>query len=98
HRHLPPFPTRRSSDLGWPFPRRRPPISPPAPSQAARFTELETAAIRVKAGDFYRKTGKVMQVRLLGPVDVMVDGEPRPVRGLRRSEEHTSELQSLAYL
>jgi DNA-binding SARP family transcriptional activator/tetratricopeptide (TPR) repeat protein len=25
-----------------------------------------------------------MQVRLLGPVDVMVDGEPRPVRGLRR--------------
>ena len=30
------------------------------------------------------QTGKVMQVRLLGPVDVMVDGEPRPVRGLRR--------------
>jgi len=25
-----------------------------------------------------------MQVRLLGPVDVMVDGDPRPVRGLRR--------------
>jgi DNA-binding SARP family transcriptional activator len=25
-----------------------------------------------------------MQVRLLGPVDVMVDGGPRPVRGLRR--------------
>ena len=25
-----------------------------------------------------------MQVRLLGPVDVIVDGEPRPVRGLRR--------------
>ena len=25
-----------------------------------------------------------MQVRLLGPVDVVVDGEPRPVRGLRR--------------
>ena len=25
-----------------------------------------------------------MQVRLLGPVDVLVDGEPRPVRGLRR--------------
>jgi DNA-binding SARP family transcriptional activator len=25
-----------------------------------------------------------MQVRILGPVDVMVDGEPRPVRGLRR--------------
>src|SRR5215475_6675632 len=26
----------------------------------------------------------VMQVRLLGPVDVVADGEPRPVRGLRR--------------
>jgi DNA-binding SARP family transcriptional activator len=26
----------------------------------------------------------VMQVRLLGPVDVVVDGEPRPVPGLRR--------------
>ena len=25
-----------------------------------------------------------MQVRLLGPVDVIVDGDPRPVRGLRR--------------
>jgi DNA-binding SARP family transcriptional activator/tetratricopeptide (TPR) repeat protein len=25
-----------------------------------------------------------MQVRLLGPVDVVVEGEPRPVRGLRR--------------
>ena len=25
-----------------------------------------------------------MQVRLLGPVDVVVDGEPRPVHGLRR--------------
>ncbi len=25
-----------------------------------------------------------MQVRLLGPVDVMVDGAPRPVHGLRR--------------
>jgi hypothetical protein len=25
-----------------------------------------------------------MQVRLLGPVDVMVDGDPRPVCGLRR--------------
>jgi DNA-binding SARP family transcriptional activator len=25
-----------------------------------------------------------MQVRLLGPVDVVVDGEPRPVPGLRR--------------
>jgi len=26
----------------------------------------------------------LMQVRLLGPVDVVVDGRPRPVRGLRR--------------
>ena len=26
-----------------------------------------------------------MQVRLLGPVDVVVDGAPRPVRGLRRA-------------
>jgi DNA-binding SARP family transcriptional activator len=25
-----------------------------------------------------------VQVRLLGPVDVVVDGEPRPVSGLRR--------------
>jgi DNA-binding SARP family transcriptional activator len=29
-------------------------------------------------------TGASMQVRLLGPVDVVVDGRPRPVRGLRR--------------
>src|SRR5437667_7154007 len=28
--------------------------------------------------------GRVMQVRLLGPVDVAVDGVSRPVRGLRR--------------
>ena len=25
-----------------------------------------------------------MQIRLLGPVDVVVDGGPRPVRGVRR--------------
>jgi DNA-binding SARP family transcriptional activator len=25
-----------------------------------------------------------MQVRLLGPLDVVIDGEPRQVRGLRR--------------
>ena len=30
------------------------------------------------------RTGSVMRVRLLGPVDVMVDGEARLVRGLRR--------------
>src|SRR6266700_7814822 len=28
--------------------------------------------------------GALMQVRLLGPLDVVVDGEPRQVRGLRR--------------
>ena len=28
--------------------------------------------------------GVLMQVRLLGPVDVMAPGGPRPVRGLRR--------------
>jgi DNA-binding SARP family transcriptional activator len=30
------------------------------------------------------QTGNVMQVRLLGPVDVVVAGEPRPVHGQRR--------------
>jgi DNA-binding SARP family transcriptional activator len=28
--------------------------------------------------------GDAAQVRLLGPVDVVLDGESRPVRGLRR--------------
>ena len=31
-----------------------------------------------------RAGGAVVRVRLLGPVDVMVDGRLRPVRGLRR--------------
>jgi hypothetical protein len=32
-----------------------------------------------------RRRGRgIMQVRLLGPVDVVVDGGPRPVPGLRR--------------
>ncbi len=29
-------------------------------------------------------TGNFMQVRLLGPIDILIHGEPRPVHGLRR--------------
>src|SRR5262252_3532609 len=42
-----------------------------------------------------------MQVRLLGPVDVVVHGEPRPVHGLRRKAVlalHGGEIVSTDYL
>src|SRR5499427_1286440 len=50
------------------------------------------------------QTGNVMQVRLLGPVDVVVEGEPRPVHGLRRKAVlailalHGGEIVSTDYL
>src|SRR6266705_1999005 len=42
------------------------------------------AGIRVVTGIPTLQTGNGMQVRLLGPVDAVVDGEARAVRGLRR--------------
>ena len=48
------------------------------------FTEPDPAGVRYTVGVLLHYRGKVMQVRLLGPVDVMVAGGPRPVRGLRR--------------
>jgi DNA-binding SARP family transcriptional activator/tetratricopeptide (TPR) repeat protein len=50
------------------------------------------------------QTGDVMQVRLLGPVDVVVHGEPRPLHGLRRKAVlavlalHGGEIVSTDYL
>src|SRR5437879_3729532 len=50
----------------------------------AGLAELEAAGIRVETGIPTLQTGNVMQVRLLGPVDAVVDGEARAVSGLRR--------------
>src|SRR5205823_8977522 len=87
HRHLHPFPTRRSSDLGVataPFPGRGP--DRPWPHTSTSHRHIGQAArlqpgrgVPMDAGDHRRAFAP----------------EPRMVR---RSEEHTSELQSLAYL
>ena len=51
----------------------------------SRTVEPEVAGVRDRFGVFCEENGgRVVQVRLLGPVDVMVDGRPRPVHGLRR--------------
>src|SRR6266699_5710960 len=46
--------------------------------------ELRLAAIRCQLGVLLCRAGVVVQIRLLGPVDVALDGGSRPVNGLRR--------------
>src|SRR5687767_15587708 len=77
------FPTRRSSDLD----------SRIHPQARNRLTAREDAP-----GDRYQRahaTVSQVAVSISGPSD---DPFPRPFDVVPRSEEHTSELQSLAYL
>src|SRR5205823_13099600 len=95
HRTLPSFPTRRSSDLATP----------------KNFMEAETGLIPVSLTTFSAfnlvLTAIVVCV-MTGTVRWLYPKSPQPVAsnsareerhdGGTRSEEHTSELQSLAYL
>src|SRR5215475_16188238 len=65
------------------LPPRRVRTTPPS-AFCVVFAEPDPAGVRYTVGPYCTAGGCVMQVRLLGPVDVMVDGDPRPVRGLRR--------------
>src|SRR5205823_13524276 len=90
--HLHPFPTRRSSDLSH--------------SEAATITTAGLTAWRALVGDGRLKAGDTVfypryRWRVAGgTADLPHDGRQsdRDIFVGRRSEEHTSELQSLAYL
>jgi len=62
------------------------PRSAPAAYRVLRLIEPGAAAVRDRLGTFFPNCewGTVVRVRLLGPVDVVAEGGPRPVRGLRR--------------
>src|SRR5205823_14926673 len=86
HQDLPSFPTRRSSDLGGAGARRR-------------LSRLRGSGRAARA---HRRGGRAALARpgsLQGAAEL---GPARPRTGQcplsRRSEEHTSELQSLAYI
>src|SRR5205823_11550969 len=97
HPPLPSFPTRRSSDLDHVAPGRRGLLHAEAEVAQARLDEDRLG--HAEGGlDHEERTA-------IQPQDVLendrVSGQPERVRRLDealRSEEHTSELQSLAYL
>src|SRR5205823_13768331 len=87
HPHLPSFPTRRSSDLA----HRAEPDHDHVPARHVAYpTSMQLAE---------RNEWKLATVlpRADGPLAVAWYGILL-LRGVLRSEEHTSELQSLAYL
>src|SRR5205823_12396782 len=93
--HVPPsFPTRRSSDLDGASSRRRDAFA--AVRLPSRTATQACAAARTSLPGELLRTLRGRRQAAAAPA------EPPPrVRGLRpspRSEEHTSELQSLAYL
>src|SRR5262245_40241125 len=65
------------------LPPRRVRTTPPS-AFCVVFAEPDPAGVRYTVGPYCTAGGCVMQVRLLGPVDVRGEGDPRPVRGLRR--------------
>src|SRR5205823_8987987 len=94
----PPFPTRRSSDLAAGAARRG----------ASRNADgdARSCGIAVEGGPDRRRPAArgaggrdaVAPVRRKAPRYAEGDGKARDVDRRARSEEHTSELQSLAYL
>src|SRR5205823_13475388 len=92
-RPLPPFPTRRSSDL---------PDRPGVDLPIGRVEDLLAERLHAPAVEGRQQQPAVAQV--LDPVEQQhrALAENRPQQRVRlarvRSEEHTSELQSLAYL
>src|SRR5205823_11143496 len=91
HRDLHSFPTRRSSDLG---------VEPPDQRQELRFARLLRQPVvegaHAAAGDHFHLASDVTLARQI--VADEHDGQSRRDTAVARSEEHTSELQSLAYL
>src|SRR5205823_14159131 len=89
HRHLHSFPTRRSSDLA----SHQLPLGGRAPDRLApRLPPGGVVALRLPAGRARPRDG------VRWPAAEAAAGRVRGDRPRRRSEEHTSELQSLAYL
>src|SRR5205823_14166465 len=96
-RDLPSFPTRRSSDLGI--------LTSCSPTPATGSRVHRGSAVNPRARSTPRQNSRprsaVVTVlpRLRLPISHLLGRVPPPPRvGRDRSEEHTSELQSLAYL
>src|SRR5205823_13676439 len=93
HLPLPSFPTRRSSDLSA--------IDPC--DQGSEVGFRQAAVVREGAVMRVGKPWRHLALHhgfldRLGPGTRLLIGDERHGSGLARSEEHTSELQSLAYL
>src|SRR5205823_12700201 len=95
HRHLHSFPTRRSSDLGM----------RPGGGFARRFIAGETVEEAIAACRAIAAAGMTTTLDYLGESVASIAEAAAATRAylavldaIARSEEHTSELQSLAYL
>src|SRR5690606_41722797 len=83
HRHLPSFPTRRSSDLSSIAVRTSSSLYPPTCRNWAAIAPAPSGRKRRSAKPMLRNSWFVSNSVVTGPV-----------RSEKRSEEHTSELQS----
>src|SRR5205085_12100882 len=88
HIALPPFPTRRSSDLAQVLPRGLAPGD--VYDLGGAFLESAREAREIRGG---ARQLVAEELRFEGG-----DGHALPVDGIERSEEHTSELQSQSNL
>src|SRR5205823_13589837 len=87
HRHLPSFPTRRSSDLRA--------AECEAPLQFV--TESYDCSPIALPGQ-HQKQNAAVAIAAIHAANIDIDDKAIATAAFCRSEEHTSELQSLAYL
>src|SRR5205814_4827807 len=96
HRHLHPFPTRRSSDLTVVIGIQN---SPGSTLMTLADMSVVTAEVRVDETDIVNvKLGETVDVTIDALPDKIFKGRVTEIGDQARSEEHTSELQSLRHL
>src|SRR5205823_11636171 len=96
HQSLPSFPTRRSSDLQPGDVEFADPLVPDPPDRSALAQMRMGHGLVQSENRSARHTFRLQ--RRNGRIAARKTAEPALDDGLERSEEHTSELQSLAYL
>src|SRR5205823_13953683 len=98
HPYLAPFPTRRSSDLRAGVPRHHPPMERPGDSGRAADEPIPARLLLLLEGRSVHPVRGLREGAATGPHDGQMPFRRRALLAGLRSEEHTSELQSLAYL
>src|SRR5262249_59609568 len=97
HPDLPSFPTRRSSDLSSPTRSSRVPNLPTSQSNSQRSSSLSSTSRPPRRSDS-KSRNRSSCWRTRSSSEPARDSRALLLVGIARSEEHTSELQSLTNL